>query len=75
VRFQIERNRRLYAEAWPGIAMLSKEGSFAVAAAGELYRAILDDIEAHDYDVFSRRAHVSALGKLGRLPGIWWRAR
>jgi phytoene synthase len=74
-RFQIERNRRLYAEARPGIAMLSKEGRFAVAAAGELYRAILDDIEAHDYDVFNRRAHVSALGKLGRLPGIWWRAR
>jgi phytoene synthase len=74
-RFQIERNRRLYAEAWPGLAMLSKEGRFAVAAAGELYRAILDDIEAHDYDVFNRRAHVSAVGKLGRLPGIWWRAR
>ena len=75
MRFQIERNRRLYAEAWPGIAMLSKDGRFAVAAAGELYRAILGDIEAHDYDVFNRRAHVSTAGKLGRLPGIWWRNR
>ncbi len=74
-RFQIERNRRLYAEAWPGIALLSKEGRFAAAAAGELYRAILDDIEAHDYDVFNRRAHVGTASKLGRLPGIWWRAR
>jgi phytoene synthase len=75
LRFQIERNRRLYAEARPGIAMLSSDGRFAVAAASDLYRAILDDIEAHDYDVFHRRAHVSAWGKLRRLPGIWWRTR
>jgi phytoene synthase len=75
MRFQVARNRRLYVEAWPGIAMLSKDGRFAVAAAGELYRAILDDIEAHDYDVFNRRAHVSAWGKLRRLPGVWWHNR
>ncbi|MBN1283912.1 MAG: squalene/phytoene synthase family protein [Anaerolineae bacterium] len=75
MRFQIARNRRLYAEAWPGIAMLSRDGRFAVAAAGALYRAILSDIEAHDYDVFSRRAHLSAWGKLSKLPGIWWRSR
>jgi phytoene synthase len=72
LRFQIDRNRCLYAEAWPGISMLSRDGRFAVAAAADLYRAILVDIEAHDYDVFTRRAHVSALKKLGRLPGIWW---
>ena len=75
MRFQIERNRRLYDEAWRGIAMLNPDGRFAVAAAGELYRAILSDIEAHDYDVFSRRAHVDAWDKLRRLPGIWWRNR
>jgi phytoene synthase len=75
MRFQIARVRRLYEEAWPGIALLNKDGRFAIAAAGELYRAILDDIEAHDYDVFSRRAHLSAWRKLGRLPGIWWRNR
>jgi phytoene synthase len=75
MRFQIARNRRLYAEAQPGIALLNQDGRFAVAAAAELYRAILDDIEAHDYDVFSRRAHVTTWGKLRRLPGIWWRSR
>jgi len=75
MRFQIARARRLYAEAWPGIALLNQDGRFAIAAAGEFYRAILDDIEAHDYDVFSRRAHLSAWRKLGRLPGIWWRNR
>jgi phytoene synthase len=75
MRFQIERNRRLYAEAWPGIALLDSDGRFAVAAAGALYRAILDDIEAHDYDVFNRRARVSTPGKLRRLPAIWWSQR
>jgi phytoene synthase len=72
MRFQIARNRRLYAEAWPGIALLNRDGRLAVAAAGGLYRAILRDIEAHDHDVFHHRAHVSTWGKLRLLPGIWW---
>lgn len=73
--FQIARNRRLYAEARPGIALLHRDGRFAVAAASDLYRAILDDIEAHDYEVFHRRAHVSAWKKARLFPGIWWRSR
>ena len=75
MRFQIERNRCLYEEAWPGIRMLDADGRFAIAAAGELYCRILSDIEAHDYDVFSRRAHVSGARKLLSLPGVWWRSR
>jgi phytoene synthase len=75
MRFQIQRTRRLYAEAWPGIAMLSRDGRFSAAAAAGLYGAILKKIEQQDYDVFSRRAYVSGLGKLSRLPGLWWRTR
>ncbi len=75
MRFQIARARRLYEEALPGVAMLGKSGRFAIAAAAELYRAILDDIEEHDYDVFSRRAHTTSREKLTQLPGIWWRTR
>lgn len=75
MRFQIRRARQLYAEAIPGVAMLGKSGRFAIAAAAELYRAILDDIEEHDYDVFSRRAHTTKQEKLNHLPGIWWRAK
>jgi phytoene synthase len=75
MRFQIARNRRLYDEALPGIALLDADGRFAIAAAASLYRAILDDIEIHDYNVFARRAHVSLGGKLRRLPGIWWTSR
>jgi len=72
--FQIERNRRLYTESLPGIAMLDPDGRFAIAAAAELYQAILSDIEQHDYDVFNRRAHIGIAGKLRRLPMIWWRS-
>lgn len=75
MRFQIDRARRLYADALPGVALLGQSGRFAIGAAAELYRAILDDIEAHDYDVFTRRAHVSDRRKIKSLPGIWRRAR
>jgi 15-cis-phytoene synthase len=75
MRFQIARTRAIYAAGWPGVTMFSTDGRFAVAAACALYSAILDEIEANDYDVFTRRAHVSTWGKLRRLPGIWWRNR
>lgn len=75
MRFQIARNRQLYAEAWPGIQLLSEDGRFSIAAAAGLYRAILQDIEAHDYDVFNRRAYVGTWGKLRRLPKLWWQSR
>ncbi len=71
MRFQIDRNRRLYSEAWPGIPLLHSDGRLAVAAAAEFYRGILDNIEMHDYDVFTRRAHVSNWDKLCKLSGIW----
>ena len=73
--FQIARNRALYAEAWPGIAMLNRDGRFAIGAAAILYQGILEDIAAHGGDVFTRRAHVGKWGKLRRLPGVWLRTR
>ena len=75
MRFQIGRARTLYEESLPGVAMLHPDGRFAIAAAGELYRAILDKIEENDYDVFTKRASVGAWGKVRKLPGIWWRSK
>ena len=75
MRFQIARTRQLFAEALPGVALLGGSSRFAVQAAAELYAAILDDIEAHDYDVFNRRARASDGRKLTLLPGIWRRSR
>jgi phytoene synthase len=75
MRFQIDRTRRLYAESAPGIGLLHQDGRFAIAAAADLYRGILDAIEQADYDVFSHRAYVGTWGKLRMLPRIWWRSR
>ena len=67
MRFQIARTRRIYAEAWPGIAYLNPRGRLSAAAATIFYKGILDDIEAHDYDVFTRRAHVNEWNKIKLL--------
>ncbi|HHX64804.1 MAG TPA: squalene/phytoene synthase family protein [Chloroflexi bacterium] len=74
MRFQIARTHRLYDEAMPGLAMLHRDGRFAIAAAAELYRGILEEIETHGGDVFHHRAHLSTWDKLRRLPGIWRRS-
>ncbi len=73
--FEIARARQLYAEAWDGIQLLSPDGRLAIAAAAELYRAILDKIVRNDYDVFNRRAHLSAVEKLVRLPRLLWQVQ
>ncbi len=75
MRFQIERTRKLYAEAWPGVKMLEREGQLAIGAASVFYQGILDDIEAHDYDVFNRRAGLNVWQKMSRIPALWLQLR
>lgn len=75
MQFQLQRTRDLYKEAMVGIEMLGKNGRFAIAAAAVLYSGILEDIEQNNYNVFTRRAHLTKWQKLRRLPGIWYRAR
>jgi phytoene synthase len=58
MRWQIARARSYYASAEPGIAMLHPRGRFAVRLAADLYSRILGRIEANDYDVFTKRAHL-----------------
>ena len=75
MKFQIERTRQLYEESWAGVKMLEREGQLAIGAASVFYQGILDDIEKHDYDVFSRRASLSALGKVSRIPALWLKVK
>ena len=75
MRFQIARTRQIYTEAWPGIAYLNPRGRLSAAAAAIFYRGILDDIEAHDYDVFTRRAHVSERNKIRLLLRLMMKKR
>jgi len=73
MRFQIARTRQLYDDARPGVRLLEREGQMAILAASDFYQGILEDIEAHDYNVFTRRAGMSAWGKARRLPSLWWK--
>ncbi|HEU5016142.1 MAG TPA: phytoene/squalene synthase family protein [Roseiflexaceae bacterium] len=70
MRFEIERAHALYDEAWPGIALLSRDSQFAIGAAAEVYRGILNKIVANRYDVFSQRARLSMAEKLRTLPRV-----
>jgi phytoene synthase len=73
--FEIARARVLYETAWPGIAMLPADSRLAVAAAGQVYRGILDKIVDANYDVFNHRAHLSTGEKLRALPKLWLKVK
>lgn len=75
MKFQIERTRQIYAESWAGVKMLEREGQLAIGAASVFYQGILDEIEKNDYDVFTKRASLSAWAKLRRIPSLWMRIK
>ena len=56
--------RDLYAQAEPGIALLNPDGRPCIRAAFVLYRGILDEIEAADYDVLGVRHRVGRIRRL-----------
>jgi phytoene synthase len=64
MKFQIDRVRRLYAEAEPGIAMLAPGSRYTVRLALTLYRQILRSIEDNRYDVYTKRAYVPFRSKM-----------
>ena len=65
---QIARADALFDASLPGIALLHPESRFAVSSAAGIYRGILPKIIENDYDVFTRRAHLSLREKLLLLP-------
>jgi len=71
MKFQIDRTRQLYEESWEGMKMLEREGQLAIGAASVFYQGILAEIEKNDYDVFTQRANLSAMGKVGKIPALW----
>lgn len=67
----VAQNRRVYALAEPGIAMLEPVSRACVRCAFTLYRGILDEIEAADHDVLHRRVVVPRRRRLAvALPGL-----
>ncbi len=69
MKFQIERNKQIYREAFPGIKMLNWRGRLAVKISYVLYKAILGEIERAGYNVYRGRVRTGLRKKI-RL-SIW----
>ncbi|CAN6206595.1 unnamed protein product [Urochloa humidicola] len=65
---QIQRARMFFEEAERGVTELSQASRWPVWASLLLYRQILDEIEANDYNNFTKRAYVGKGKKLLALP-------
>ncbi|KAI3462239.1 hypothetical protein Pfo_018902 [Paulownia fortunei] len=65
---QINRARKFFDDAENGVKELSSASRWPVWASLLLYQQILDEIEANDYNNFTRRAYVSKPKKILALP-------
>ena len=63
MKFQAERTRTYYERGNAGIPMLHQRGRFAVKVASDVYREILNRVEASNFDVFENRTVVPAARK------------
>lgn len=59
MKWQIERNRDIYGEALPGVPMLAWRGRLAVRISYVLYKAILNEIERAEYNVYKGRVRTT----------------
>jgi len=76
----VAHTRAIYRRAAPGVGMLEPVSRACVACAFTLYRGILDQIEAADYDILHRRVSVprrtrAAVAVPGLLRALAARAR
>jgi phytoene synthase len=75
MKFQIERNKLIYREAFPGIKMLNWRGRLAVKISYVLYKAILGEIERAGYNVYRGRVRTGLRKKIrlsiGALAGVY----
>jgi phytoene synthase len=71
MRFEIERARALYEDAWPGIAMLSPDARRCATACAAGYAGILGAIEENGYDTFGVRARLGARARASVLLSAW----
>ena len=55
IKFQIQRCRDLYEQAWIGIEELPWKIKFPIRVAARKYEGILDEIEKADYDIWSKK--------------------
>jgi phytoene synthase len=64
MRFEMDRARRYYDASRPLERLLSRSGRAVFGVLWRTYRALLDEIERRDFDVFRERVRVSTWRKL-----------
>ena len=69
--FQVERARQYFRSGLKLIPLVSAESRACPSALASVYSAILDRIEASEYDVFSRRIGLSPVEKLLMVSRLW----
>ena len=69
--FQVERARQYFRSGLKLIPLVSAESRACPSALASVYSAILDRIEASEYDVFSRRIGLSPVEKLLMVARLW----
>ncbi|XP_043718418.1 phytoene synthase 2, chloroplastic-like [Telopea speciosissima] len=74
MKSQIKRARMYFEEAEKGVTELSSASRWPVWSSLLLYRKILDEIEANDYDNFTKKAYVSKAKKIFALPSAYARS-
>ncbi len=75
MRFEVERARQFYAAARDALPVEDRRSMLAAEIMCAIYRRILDRIEAANYDVFSRRIHLSDVHRLFLALRCWARHR
>ncbi|MER6911884.1 phytoene/squalene synthase family protein [Streptomyces sp. NPDC000594] len=75
LRFQIDRNRQLYAYAVGGIRMLHPTSRPCIETAYRLYSGILEAVEEADHDILGRRVSVAPVTRLRVALPAYARAR
>lgn len=69
MKFQVERAHSYYIQGEQGIQILAPESQFAIYSASKIYRGILRQIEARDYNPFLGRVFVSPVKKISIMLG------
>jgi phytoene synthase len=62
--FQVARARGFYDAAWPLVPLLNPAGRSVFLVMARTYRALLDEMEKRDFDVFTSRVRVSRWRKI-----------
>ena len=73
--FQIARVRQLQTEADPGINLLDATSRPCIRAASELYCGIVDEVEAIDFQIFTKRATTSTWRRIKVALPAFFKAR